>query len=171
MKIEGSCHCGKIGYEAEINPEYVIICHCTDCQTVSGGPYRANVPVKIENFKLRGQPKTYVKTADSGNKMALSFCADCGSALYSSVLEKPPCFQPAPWGGEAARAAHSESPVLVPLGDAVGHGYQPHPTGSRPDPTASDADKFKLTHHPLSTLRPKLLHSLVPCLFNSRPTS
>lgn len=68
MKIEGSCHCGKIGYEAEINPEYVIICHCADCQTVSGGPYRANVPVKVENFKLRGQPKTYVKTADSGNK-------------------------------------------------------------------------------------------------------
>ena len=39
MKIEGSCHCGKISYEAEINPEYVIICHCTDCQTISGAPY------------------------------------------------------------------------------------------------------------------------------------
>jgi hypothetical protein len=84
MKIEGNCHCGKIGYEAEINPDYVIICHCTDCQTVSGGPYRANVPVKIENFKPRGEPKTYVKTADGGNKIALSF--------YSSLLEKPLVF-------------------------------------------------------------------------------
>jgi hypothetical protein len=37
MKIEGSCHCGKISYEAEINPEYVVICHCTDSQTISGG--------------------------------------------------------------------------------------------------------------------------------------
>ena len=92
MKIEGSCHCGKTGYEADINSDTVIICHCTDCQTVSGGPYRANVPVKIENFKPRGQPKRYVKTADSGNKIALSFCADCGSALYSSLLEKPLVF-------------------------------------------------------------------------------
>ncbi len=87
MMIEGSCHCGKIGYEAEINPDYVIICHCNDCQTISGAPYRANVPVKRENFMLRGQPKTYVKTAASGNKVVLSFCADCGSALFSAKLE------------------------------------------------------------------------------------
>ena len=87
MKIEGCCHCGKISYEAEVNPDYVIICHCTDCQTISGSPYRVTVPVKTENFKLRGQPKTYVKTAASGNKRVLAFCADCGSAIYSTSLE------------------------------------------------------------------------------------
>ena len=87
MKIEGCCHCGRISYEAEINPDYVIICHCTDCQTISGAPYRVTVPVRTENFKLRGQPKTYVKTADSGNKRVLAFCADCGSAIYSTSLE------------------------------------------------------------------------------------
>jgi hypothetical protein len=87
MKIDGSCHCGRISYEAEINPDYVIICHCTDCQTISGSPYRVTVPAKAENFKLRGQPKTYVKTADSGNKRVLAFCADCGSAIYSTSLE------------------------------------------------------------------------------------
>jgi hypothetical protein len=87
MKIDGRCHCGKISYEAEINPDYVIICHCTDCQTISGAPYRVTVPVKAENFKLHGQPKTYVKTADSGNKRVLGFCADCGSAIYSTSLE------------------------------------------------------------------------------------
>ena len=87
MKIEGCCHCGRISYEAEINPDYVIICHCTDCQTISGAPYRVTVPVRTENFKLRGQPKTYVKTADSGNKRVLAFCADCGTAIYSTSLE------------------------------------------------------------------------------------
>ena len=83
MKIDGKCHCGSISYEAEINPDYVIVCHCTDCQTISGGPYRANVPVKLENFHLTGTAKTYVKTADSGNRVALSFCSNCGTALYS----------------------------------------------------------------------------------------
>jgi hypothetical protein len=92
MKIDGSCHCGNIGYEADINPDTVIICHCADCQTISGAPYRASVPVRSENFKLRGHPKTYVKTADSGNKMALAFCADCGSALYSGAVESPRVF-------------------------------------------------------------------------------
>ena len=87
MKIEGCCHCGKISYEAEINPHYVIICHCTDCQTISGSPYRVTVPVKTENFKLRGQPKTYVKTAASGNKRVLAFCADCGTPIYSTTVD------------------------------------------------------------------------------------
>ncbi len=66
MKIDGACHCGRISYEAEVNPDLVVICHCTDCQTNSGAPYRANVPVRLENFRLKGEPKTYVKTADSG---------------------------------------------------------------------------------------------------------
>jgi hypothetical protein len=36
MKIDGRCHCGYITYEAEIDPEKVMICHCADCQTLSG---------------------------------------------------------------------------------------------------------------------------------------
>lgn len=35
MKVEGSCHCGQITFEAQIDPEAVRICHCTDCQTLS----------------------------------------------------------------------------------------------------------------------------------------
>ena len=87
MKIDGACHCGRISYEADINPDCVIICHCTDCQALSGSPYRVTVPVKAENFRLEGQPKFYIKTADSGNKRALAFCADCGSAIYSTSVE------------------------------------------------------------------------------------
>jgi hypothetical protein len=83
MKIDGRCHCGAISYEAEIDAGRVIVCHCSDCQTISGGPYRANVPVKMENFRLTGAPKIYVKTSESGNRMALAFCGDCGTALYS----------------------------------------------------------------------------------------
>ena len=29
MQIDGQCHCGKITYEAEIDPEAVSVCHCT----------------------------------------------------------------------------------------------------------------------------------------------
>ncbi len=84
VKIEGGCHCGAITYEAEVNPDNVIICHCTDCQTISGGPYRVNAPVLAELFTLRGTPKTYVKTGDSGRQVTTAFCGDCGAALYST---------------------------------------------------------------------------------------
>ena len=83
MKIDGQCHCGEIAYEAEVDPDRVVLCHCTDCQTISGGPYRANVPVRVEAFRLTGEPKTYAKTGDSGRMVTTAFCGTCGSALYS----------------------------------------------------------------------------------------
>jgi hypothetical protein len=43
MKIDGRCHCGQITYEAEVEPNAMFICHCTDCQTLTGTAYRAVV--------------------------------------------------------------------------------------------------------------------------------
>jgi hypothetical protein len=89
MDIEGRCQCGRIAYEARVNPAHVVLCHCTDCQANSGGPCRANAPAPLEHFRLTGQPKTYVKTGASGALVQLSFCGDCGSALFSNRLEDP----------------------------------------------------------------------------------
>ena len=89
MKVDGSCHCGSVTYEAEINPDHVVICHCTDCQTFSSAPYRVSVfGVPSESFRLEGAPKTYVKTGGSGRKVLVAFCGDCGSALYSTSDER-----------------------------------------------------------------------------------
>ena len=41
MKIDGRCHCGYVTFEAEADPETTTICNCTDCQTMSGAPFRA----------------------------------------------------------------------------------------------------------------------------------
>ena len=87
MKIDGSCHCGAIAFEAEIDPEMVGICHCADCQTLSGTAFRVSVFAPEDKFRLtRGTPKIYEKTAESGNKRAQAFCADCGSPLYATSV-------------------------------------------------------------------------------------
>jgi hypothetical protein len=93
MKVDGQCHCGKIAYEAEVDPATTAICHCTDCQSFSGSPYRASVGAKADDFRvLRGAPKIYVKTAQSGTKRAQAFCGDCGSPIYSAAPENPTQF-------------------------------------------------------------------------------
>lgn len=92
MRIEGGCHCGRVSYEAEADPDKAGICHCTDCQNLSGSPYVAFIPVPKEGFKLRGQPKLYVKTAASGNRRAQAFCPDCGSRLWASAETDPQLF-------------------------------------------------------------------------------
>lgn len=93
MKIEGGCHCGYIAYEAEIDPGQVTICHCTDCQTLSGSAFRTAVPAAREAFRLRsGQPKIYVKTAESGAKRIQAFCPECGTSIYSAAVGEAPIF-------------------------------------------------------------------------------
>jgi hypothetical protein len=93
MKIDGGCHCGAIRYEAEIDPGKVAICHCTDCQTLSGSAFRTVVPAPKAGFRLvKGTPKAYVKTADSGNKRVQAFCADCGTPIYSSAVGDTPVY-------------------------------------------------------------------------------
>ncbi len=91
MKIDGACHCGGITYEAEIDPENVVICHCTDCQTLSGSAFRTVALSREGTFTLRsGEPKIYVKTADSGAKREQAFCPECGSPIFSTAVGEGP---------------------------------------------------------------------------------
>jgi hypothetical protein len=92
MRIDGGCHCGKITFEADIDLDKVGVCHCTDCQTLSGSAFVAFVPVPREALKLRGEAKLYVKTAESGGRRAQAFCPDCGTRLYASAEKDPQIF-------------------------------------------------------------------------------
>ena len=89
MHIHGSCHCGAITFTANIDPQRVTVCHCSDCQALSGAPMRAIVRAPIGQFHLRGTPKAYIKTAQSGQKRAQVFCPDCGTPLYGSEAVEP----------------------------------------------------------------------------------
>jgi hypothetical protein len=91
MRLDGGCHCGAITYEATADPERTSICHCTDCQTLTGTAFRVTIQVPEQDFTLtRGTPKIYVKLADSGAKRAQAFCADCGTPLYATSIGEGP---------------------------------------------------------------------------------
>ena len=93
MKVHGRCHCGEIVYEAEIDPAQVSICHCTDCQTLTGTAYRVSVPAKAGDLRfLKVTPKIYVKTAESGRQRAQGFCGTCGTPIYAADPHEPKLF-------------------------------------------------------------------------------
>ncbi len=86
MHIDGRCHCGAIAYEAEVDPASAKICHCTDCQTLSGSAFRTVVFTREGTFALRqGRLATYVKTAESGRQREQGFCPTCGTPVYSTA--------------------------------------------------------------------------------------
>jgi hypothetical protein len=88
MKIDGRCHCGALAYEAVIDVEQVFLCHCEDCQSFSGAPFRVRILAPPNRFTLtRGTPRTYHKVAESGARRALYFCGDCGTHIHAADVE------------------------------------------------------------------------------------
>jgi hypothetical protein len=83
MHITGGCHCGRTTYEAELDPQRVAICHCSDCQKLTGSPFRVTAVVAESDLKITGsQPKMYKRVAESGRVRQQYFCPECGSQLF-----------------------------------------------------------------------------------------
>lgn len=90
MRVHGGCHCGAVAFEAEIDPASVTVCHCRDCQILSGTAFRVTAAGARRQFDLkRGELSTYVKRADSGVSRALTFCTRCGASIYSTDADDP----------------------------------------------------------------------------------
>jgi hypothetical protein len=59
------------------------LCHCVDCNRLTGSVYSTNLLVPINNVSVdKGQPKIYSKPADGGATITSYFCGDCGSTIY-----------------------------------------------------------------------------------------
>lgn len=98
------------------------VCHCTDCQVLSGSAFRLSVPVINDSFRfVSGVAKTHVKTAASGNKRVLAFCPECGTSVYSRPEEGKAGYFGLRVGSLRQRC--DLVPVVVPFGTELG---QPH---------------------------------------------
>jgi hypothetical protein len=90
MRVEGQCHCGAITYEAEVEPDTIGVCHCLDCQRLTGSAFRASILAPAGSFRiLKGKPRQYIKTADSGANRLHAFCEICGSPVYACAIDNP----------------------------------------------------------------------------------
>lgn len=89
MHVDGVCHCGRIELAAEVDPSSVVVCHCLDCQTISGAPYRALAIAPIGAMTVTGAPTLYEKRGSSGATIVTAFCGVCGSGLFSHPKVDP----------------------------------------------------------------------------------
>jgi hypothetical protein len=106
MKVRGRCHCGEITYEAEVKPGTVNVCHCRDCQMLSGTAFRAGIPAPAESFRvLTGKPREYVKVADSGAPPHPRLLCDVRLAGVLLRREESEVVHAAAWRTERAQRA------------------------------------------------------------------
>lgn len=87
--FQGGCACKAIRYEVSAEPLAFVLCHCRDCQYVSGGEPAAVVVVPTSAFTLtKGAPTGWTTRADSGNEVTRQFCGQCGAPLFT-VMRNP----------------------------------------------------------------------------------
>jgi len=83
MKIDGHCHCGRITFEAEVDPDAITIATAPTARPSLARPF-APTSRPAAHFVLRsGAPKSYVKTADSGNRRRHASAAIAAPPIYA----------------------------------------------------------------------------------------
>jgi hypothetical protein len=88
-QISGKCLCGNISYSSDTEIKMMANCHCSDCRSVTGAAYGTLVFVEADAVEIRGEPKIFKHTSDSGAAMQKLFCGDCGSQLFGKNSNRP----------------------------------------------------------------------------------
>lgn len=110
MNIDGRCHCGRVTYQAMIDPSLVRICHCVDCQSLTGSAYRVTVRASQEDITITsGSPKIYTRYGDNGLKRFQYFCDECGSPLFTTGEGEDSAIWGIRWGSITQRKALTPS--------------------------------------------------------------
>jgi hypothetical protein len=83
MKFTGGCYCRKVRYEVEGDPLIRGMCHCRQCQYISGGGANVMIAMPINGFRYTsGEPKSFSRS-DLDTPVKRQFCPDCGTSLVS----------------------------------------------------------------------------------------
>ena len=75
--MTGGCACGKVRFEATVEPDEAYLCHCRMCQRTTGSVSIAFINAKLADVRWGSQPDWF----DSSPIARRPFCAQCGTSL------------------------------------------------------------------------------------------
>ena len=87
LPVTGRCHCGTVQLRALVDPSRVFVCHCSDCQVLTGSAYRVVVPALAGSCELTGPVTEYARRADSGAVRLQVFCPSCGTPVLAKSAD------------------------------------------------------------------------------------
>lgn len=80
-----SCRCGQLKATVIGEPVRTSVCHCLNCKKRSGSAFAVQARWPSDQVTIEGQSKSFVLTADSGNRATFNFCPECGSDLHYEI--------------------------------------------------------------------------------------
>ena len=84
-----ACSCGQLTVETEGEPVRISMCHCLACQQRTGSVFGVQARFPRERVRVDGGSSSWVRTADSGNRIEYHFCPTCGATVYYVILSDP----------------------------------------------------------------------------------
>ena len=81
MTRTAQCSCGALRVEVEGEPGAVVLCHCTECQCLTGSVFGVGAYFPADKVKCTGANTAYTRVME-GRKFTSHFCPTCGTSLY-----------------------------------------------------------------------------------------
>lgn len=85
----GGCLCGQVRYRLSGEPVATMACHCTNCQKSSGSALSTIALFPRQAVAVEGELKGYEYAGDSGGKLQINFCPNCGSPVMLDIRAMP----------------------------------------------------------------------------------
>ncbi len=79
--VKGECLCGTVKYEVEKRFKGFYLCHCKQCQRLTGSAFASNIFTDPDNIQwLEGEDRIGHFEHES-REFSSAFCLSCGSGL------------------------------------------------------------------------------------------
>lgn len=76
------CHCGNVEIGCDGEPNFIVMCHCEDCQRRTSSAFNLGAWFDKINVKISGPTKTYSRVEHDGVETTYYFCRNCGTSMY-----------------------------------------------------------------------------------------
>lgn len=118
------CACGGLTVNTPVNPKFVVMCHCTECQRRTGAPFGISAFFDSDDLEISGESTVFERSSDAGRSVHSHFCPNCGTTVYSYMELAP---------GQVVVAAGCFGDPDFPKPDQVVHAKCKHTWVANPD--------------------------------------
>ena len=80
-RLKGSCLCGAVTYSVGETFEAFYLCHCAQCQKVTGSAFAPNIISAIDNIEWHSGLAQVITFHHPNRQFSKAFCTKCGSGL------------------------------------------------------------------------------------------
>jgi hypothetical protein len=89
MERTAQCQCGALRVVASGEPDWIMACHCIDCQRRTGAVFGSGAYYKKSQVRVEGLSNLYAREGQEGRKVRFHFCPNCGSSIYWDLDRRP----------------------------------------------------------------------------------